>query len=447
MMGIKTYLDRKTSIYPLITYRILFGIMMMVSTARFIYLGWIEDQYIDPSFHFSYYGFEWIKPLGFAGMYIVFIVMFLAAIAVTLGWRYRLSVFILFLAFTYVELIDLSYYLNHYYFVSMMLLLFNILPLHKAVSLDVRSDETRFVSEVPAWMLHSVMLMIAIVYTYAGFAKMNYTWLMEALPLKIWLPAHDDMPIIGPLFKYETTAYLFSWFGMLYDTFVVVFLLFPRTRKLAFLSVIIFHTLTGMLFQIGVFPLVMICSASIFFSKRWHKKLLYKLCSIVDQWHIPYFNRVGTLEKRPRHKYIIPVLTVFFVFQILFPFRYLLYSGNLFWTEEGYRFSWRVMLMEKSGSATFYVKDGANGREGQVFNSQFLNDHQEKQMAMQPDMILQYAHHLGKYYKEKGLKDPQVRVEAYVTLNGAPSKLLIDPDVNLMTVTDTWKHKTWVLEE
>ena len=32
--------------------------------------------------------------------------------------------------------------------------------------------------------------------------------------------------------------------------------------------------------------------------------------------------------------------------QLAFPFRYLLYPGNIFWTEEGYRFSWRVMLME-----------------------------------------------------------------------------------------------------
>jgi hypothetical protein len=41
---------------------------------------------------------------------------------------------------------------------------------------------------------------------------------------------------------------------------------------------------------------------------------------------------------------------------IIVPLRYLCYPNELFWTEEGFRFSWRVMLMEKAGYATFKVK-------------------------------------------------------------------------------------------
>ena len=33
--------------------------------------------------------------------------------------------------------------------------------------------------------------------------------------------------------------------------------------------------------------------------------------------------------------------------QVIFPLRYIFYPGELFWHEQGYRFSWRVMLMEK----------------------------------------------------------------------------------------------------
>jgi hypothetical protein len=135
----------------------------------------------------------------------------------------------------------------------------------------------------------------------------------------------------------------------------------------------------------------------------------------------------------------------YLVFQFLFPWRYLLYQGNLFWSEEGYRFSWRVMLMEKAGTATFYVKDTLTGREGIVDNSEFLNAHQEKQMAMQPDMILQFAHFLGNHYAEKGLYSPEVRAEAYVTLNARPSRLLIEPTRNLMKEKDTFKPKDWIL--
>ena len=132
---------------------------------------------------------------------------------------------------------------------------------------------------------------------------------------------------------------------------------------------------------------------------------------------------------------------------MIFPWRYLLYPGNLFWTEEGYRFSWRVMLMEKAGAATFYVKDGEDGREGSVINHQFLNAHQEKQMAMQPDLILQYAHWLENHFKGKGMSDPKVRVEAWVTLNSKPARLLIDPDVDLTEIEDSWKPKSWILDK
>jgi hypothetical protein len=56
----------------------------------------------------------------------------------------------------------------------------------------------------------------------------------------------------------------------------------------------------------------------------------------------------------------------------------------LFWNEEGFRFSWRVMLMEKV--CNFY-REMLSPKEIVVNNSHF--DHfQEKQMVFQPDFIL-----------------------------------------------------------
>jgi hypothetical protein len=46
-------------------------------------------------------------------------------------------------------------------------------------------------------------------------------------------------------------------------------------------------------------------------------------------------------------------------------------------------------------------------------------------------MILQYASFLENVYKNEGIKNPEIRVEAYVTLNGRGSRLLIDPEVDL----------------
>ncbi|MEM9051668.1 MAG: HTTM domain-containing protein, partial [Bacteroidota bacterium] len=347
--------------------------------------------------------------------------------------------------FSYVELIDITYYLNHYYYVSLVAFLLIFVPANRGFSFDAKRNPSIAQSNVSRWCILIFQFQITVVYLYAGLAKINSDWLLNALPLAMWLPAKSDLPIIGTLFKYKLTAYVFSWFGMLFDTFIVVFLLFKRTRWVAYIAVIIFHVLTGILFRIGVFPLVMIFSVLIFFSEGFHKNLLSRLAKLINYNELLSNEHKSDVSPKTKNRLIIPSILVFFIFQFLFPWRYLLYPGNLFWTEEGYRFSWRVMLMEKAGTATFFVKDGEEGREGSVINNQFLNAHQEKQMAMQPDMILQYAHLLEEHYKEKGMDDPQIRAEVWVTLNSRPASLLIDPSLDLTEIEDSWEHKDWIM--
>jgi hypothetical protein len=443
------YCNKNISIAPLVMIRILYGLLMFGSTLRFVMMGWIGDHYIKPVFHFKYYGFEWVTPLDTFGMYLVHILMMIFSLMVVIGAWYRLAAFGLFLTFTYCELIDLTYYLNHYYFVSILSSMMCLLPANRAFSVDVWQNPQKEITHIPQWCVLVIQLQLGIVYFYAGIAKINEDWLIKALPLKIWLPAHDDMPIFGWIFRYSLTAYLFSWAGMLYDTFIPFFLYWRKTRVLAYLAVIFFHAMTGYLFQIGVFPIVMICLTLIYFSPEFHLNILEKLQQLISPKNVVFENTSNIINYSLSNFYKKIVLYIFlihFTFQILFPFRYLLYEGNLFWNEEGYRFSWRVMLMEKAGTATFYVKDVCTGKEGVVDNREFLNNHQEKQMSFQPDMILQFAHFLAKHYEQKGVCSPQVRAEVYVTLNTRPSALLIDPEVNLVKIEEGWKQKEWVRE-
>jgi hypothetical protein len=422
---VSQHLTQPVFALPFQVFRTGWGILMIVSAVRFILLGWIEDHYINPVFHFKYWGFEWIEPLNRTTLYIIHFLIILSAIGLVLCTKllYRVSAITLFLCFTYTELIDLTYYLNHYYFVSLVCFLFCLIPSPPPI--------TQKNAIIPAWVSYLFKFQISIVYIYAGIAKINYDWLINALPLKIWLPAQYDLPVIGKLFTYSITPYIFSWAGMLYDCTIPFWLLWRKSRPYAYVAVIVFHTIVGLLFQIGVFPIVMMVATLIFFDfEKWTKK------NTLKQHTLFYFPKML--------KYF---LVVYMLFQVLYPWRYLLYKGNIFWTEEGYRFAWRVMLMEKAGTATFYVKDTKTGKEGIVNNRDFLNDHQEKQMAMQPDMILQFAHFLGKHYEKKGVYKPHVRAEVYVTLNARPSKLLIDPNINLMQQKDTFKPKKWILTD
>ncbi|MBK6759197.1 MAG: HTTM domain-containing protein [Ignavibacteria bacterium] len=397
---------------------------MTISCVRFIALGWVDEQYIRPTMHFPYLGFEWVTALGAQQMYILFGVMTAAAIGIMLGAWYRVSAVVFFLCFTYIELIDKTYYLNHYYFVSLVAFLFCWVPANRRFSLDVwRRPELR-TDSIRQWTLDVFKFQIGLVYFYAGIAKITSSWLIDAMPLRIWLPAQSDLPVIGPLMTLWWLPWAFAWIGMIYDVSVPFLLSWKRTRLIAYLAVIVFHGVTGMMFQIGVFPLVMIAMTLVFFADS----------SVVEQ---------GRTTSR-RNSVVTFGLVVYFVVQILVPLRYLLYPGELLWTEEGYRFSWRVMLMEKAGTAAFVVEDRATGRRGYVDNSTFLNAHQEKQMSMQPDMIVQYAHKLHDHYEALGMKDPRVTAEVWVTLNGAPSALLIDPERDLSRVELGFHSYDWI---
>src|SRR5690606_6757465 len=114
---------------------------------------------------------------------------------------------------------------------------------------------------------------------FAGFAKANADWLLHAQPLRIWLGSHTGMPVLGPLFRLEETAILMSWGGFLFDTSVPWLLLMRRTRPYAYVALIGFHTLVGVLFPIGMFPVIMIVAALVFFPPGWPRALTARLSS------------------------------------------------------------------------------------------------------------------------------------------------------------------------
>ncbi len=417
---------------------------MLGGTLRFAAKGWIKELYIDPVYHFTYFGFDWVKPLGETGMYAIFVVMGLSALFVALGFAYRISSTLFFLSFTYIELIDKTTYLNHYYFVSLVSFLMILLPAHRYFSIDVYLKPRIKQTLTPGWNIDIIKLQLGIVYVFAGVAKLNYDWLFRAMPLTIWLPANSDLPIIGWLFDYRWVAFAFSWFAMLYDLFIPFLLLNKRTRPIAYVLVLVFHILTSIMFPIGMFPYIMVLATLIFFPAAAYEKIIDKISLLFRaRKNESTSSRVATNSFQ--RKIMLGFLSAFFIVQLLLPFRYLLYPGKLFWTEEGYRFSWRVMLMEKAGTTFFYVKDAKSGKESELGACGYLTKQQEKMMSTQPDMILQFAHFLAEDFKSKGYEDPQVRAQSFVTLNGSGSRPFIDENVDLAKEPINLSHKTWVL--
>ncbi len=324
------------------------------------------------------------------------------------------------------------------------------LPANRNFSMDAFKKPDIKRELVPVFCLDILKFQIACVYFFAGIAKINYSWLIEAMPLKLWLPAQNNIPFIGNLFTQTWVAYAFAWIGMMYDLSIPFLLLNRKTRLAAYVVLLIFHSITGFFFQIGVFPLVMSLCTLVFFSDNFHEKLISVFQNFINKGnnklnHKANFNTLPQLTTR--HPQLTTFLLLFYIsIQLIVPFRYLIYPGNLFWTENGYRFSWRVMLVEKAGTSTFRIRNNANGSEFDIDNSQYLNQHQEKQMSFQPDMMIQYAHFIGNTFKANGMKDISVYCECFVTMNGEPSQLIIDPKTDLLKVNDNILNNNWIRE-
>ncbi len=269
------------------------------------------------------------------------------------------------------------------------------------------------------------------------------------MPLKLWLPSKYDIPLIGETFmQQEWVHYFMSWGGMFYDLSIPFLLLYKKTRIIGFVLVIFFHLFTGVLFPIGMFPYIMIVGSLIFFDYNVHEKIIKWIKKIIEPIRKKFIINKKIKEESitiKNRKIVLSIISVFFVIQLFLPFRYLLYPSELFWSEEGYRFSWRVMLVEKIGYTTFKIKSKNSESYFYVNNEEFLTSFQEKQMSFQPDFILEYAHFLGDHYTSKGYSDVEVYADSYVSLNGRSNKRFVNSEVDLYKEKESFKNKKWII--
>ncbi|AEI68485.1 HTTM domain-containing protein [Corallococcus macrosporus] len=434
----------------LVAFRVALGLLVTVSAVRFLAYGWVDVLFTGPRFHFTYWGFGWVPALPAPWMHAVFAALAVLGLCMAAGLFYRVAVALLFVTFTYVQLVDVSNYLNHYYLVSLLLGLMLFVPAHRGFSVDAWRTPALRSDWLPAWCTWLLRFQVGVVYVFAGLAKLTSDWLVHAQPLNIWLSARTSLPVVGPLLAERWVAYAAAWSGFLFDTFIVAFLLTRRLRPFAYVVVIGFHAATSALFPIGMFPVIMVTGALVFFEPSWPRRLVQGLRT--------RFARVAAAAEPPaepastlapgapgwKARAALGLAVAYAVVQVAVPLRTHLYGGNVLWHEQGMRFSWRVMAREKNGSVTFIVRDPASDREWHVTPTQYLTRLQEREMSVQPDLILQLARHIARDFEARGKGRVQVHVDALVSLNGRPAERLVDPDVDLAQEVDGLAPKRWI---
>ena len=435
--GVAARLFAPVDIASLVFFRIMVGVILAWEVIRYFDHGWIARYWIRPDFHFTYYGFEWVKPWPGIGMYVHFAVLGLAAVGIALGWRYRLSATIFAIAFPYVFLLEQATYLNHFYMLCLLGALMPFLPLHRAWSIDADRNPRLRSDTAPVWVLWVLRLQIGIVYTFGGIAKLNPDWL-RGEPMRTWLAERTDFPVIGPLFVHEPVVWGFTYGGLLLDLLLVPALLWRRTRPFAFLAAVSFHLLNARLFQIGIFPWFMLAATTLFFDPDWPRRLLGR-----KPVRLP---AAPDLRWTPRRRLAAGVLATFFAVQLLLPLRHHLYPGDVNWTEEGHRFSWHMKLRDKNiADARFVVIDGAGDTLKVLAAKDVMPRWMRNRVLIRPDMVQQLAHHLAERERRAGHDDVQVHAVVRASLNGRPPQFLIDPAVDLAAQPRSWRTASWIV--
>lgn len=448
-------LFRPVDVSSLAMFRVLFGAIMLWEVGRYMAYGWIAS-YTAPPFLFKYFGFGWVHPWPGDGLYWHFGALGVLAFLIMIGAFYRLSMILFFIGFTYVFLLDQANYLNHLYLVCVVAALMCLLPASRGFSVDARLRPGWRTDTVPAWAIWALRIQFEIMLVYAGLVKLNPDWL-QLQPLEMWLSAKTDLPLIGMLYG-QRWAIAVAAYGVIALHLIGAPLLFwRRVRPYVFAVYVGFHLVNHVTFSIGIFPWFTIAGTLIFFEPDWPRRLLERIRRSRQSSIQPWIDRADKLADGRTHvrgvntgaraqTAIAMFLGLWFAAQILIPLRHYLYPGNVNWTEEGYRFSWRMMLRDKPSTAYFTVTDPASGETWRVEPRAYLLPKQARKMSMQPDMILQFAHHLAALWEQR-LNVPNVEVRATVTaaLNGRPAAPMIDPRQDLTKIHRSLRHVDWIL--
>lgn len=397
-------------------FRRLLGALWAVAAVRFVANGWVQEQYLAPTHHFPWFDGLEVPPAPV--MYGLFAVQGAMGLLVALDRAPRVAAAVWTLAFGYVELLDRTWYLNHYVLLTLLGATVAVVPLKDG-------------AWVPRWGLWALRIEVGLVYLWAGLCKLNGDWLLRGEPLHTWLGSRVDLPIVGPWLAERWVAVGMGWGGMLYDLSIPFLLLASRTRPVAYGLVVFFHVVTGLLFPIGVFPWLMVLASTLFLPADWPDRVRGVAVGPAP-------------EGRPMSASGLWLWVVMMAFLALFPGRFILYGPDVNWTEEGFRLAWRVLLIEKTGFVELRVVDRATGQTWWVQPRDDLTPVQHQQMRTQPDLIAQYARQVARRFAEEG-HDVAVYAESWASLNGSPTQRLVAPEVDLTLPWAERRRLGWIV--
>jgi vitamin K-dependent gamma-carboxylase len=144
--------------------------------------------------------------------------------------------------------------------------------------------------------------------------------------------------------------------------------------------------------------------------------------------------------------WILGFAIVYTSLQILIPLRHLLYKRDMQWTHEGIDFSWRMMADHHETDGSITIEDPQT-KDVYLHSPKTLLSHKQLVMVNNPYMLVQYIQFLKEFLKQHtDIKNPIIRADFQVSVNGRPFQYMYDPTRNLSEVTySPFKDLKWII--
>jgi len=419
---------------PLILFRIFFGLLLALETFGAIFTGWIKNNFITPKFTFSYIGLEWLQPLPGNGMYYYFAVMGILGLLVMIGYKYRLSIGLFTLLWAGVYFMQKSSYNNHYYLLLLIALIMFFLPANRFCSLDAKINPSIRSFSMPQWCSWVMILQISIVYFFASISKIYPDWL-DGTFIRLAFENSTDIHFLRQIFSHHGFQVFIAYAGIAFDLLIVPLLLWKRTRSIAFIASLFFHLFNAIFLQIGIFPFFALSFVVFFYPPAKIRKVFFR-------------KKADPVSSEPtewNRSILIYFFIPYFIIQLALPLRHYFIKGDVLWTEEGHRMSWRMMLRARSGEAEFKIKDNSTGEVSLYDLGKDLTSKQYLFVTSKPDGIWQMAQYIKNEYRLRG-KDISIFIDCKIAINNGPYRAFVNPRTDFAKAKwDYFFHNEWIL--
>lgn len=414
-------------------FRFLFGCVIFWEMGRLIlWNDYIQDKYLNTVFHFKFPCLEWVKQAPDLMMYFLIGLAALLSLLFAIGIQARIVTPLLFLLYTYLETIDLSYWNNHYYFYELILFLFIFIP--PSISITQIKNLPKSLKGNFYWQLNLLKFMVICVLFYGGVSKLiNPDW-MSGEACKHLLTTELEKKNIE--LSQNTLGFLsniMTWGGLWLDLIGGFLLLWRRTFWLALLLLIPFNLVNSFLFNIGSFPYAMLGTLVLFLPLSCFKKISF------------------SAQQFPVQKWKLVMLSCFVLLQLGIPLRHFLIDGNVIWTGEGKLFGWHMMSSTTSYDTKYFYAhaippDGKSAATFPIDLELYLNQDQIRCLSKFPFVAPQFAEFAKRELEIDGFTEIKIYGEVFASKNGKPLKPIIDPYQDLTAVnTDCLRHNSWIL--